>query len=89
MGGIEELVNDAEEDEVDEMSNKLGVEDREELERLDDRISDIHELLVKIDKQLEETKDKLRTHENAISELQDRTEDRMTNNNKEDDGLKF
>ena len=85
MGGIDDLVDNAEQDEVNELADELGIDDKKELEQLNQKIADIYELLVGIDKQLEETENKLSMHENAIRELQ-RTAGQDTGNNGDDDG---
>lgn len=89
MGGIDDLVDNAEQDEVNELADELGIDDKEELEQLNQKIADIYELLVGIDKQLEETENKLSMHENAIRELQRTAGQDTGNNGEDDDGLNF
>lgn len=91
MGGMDELLDSAEQEEVQEVADKLGVDDKEDLQQLDDRISDLYELLVSQDKKIEQLERRLDVQEELIRKLINDDEDTKTDNeqNTDDDGLSW
>lgn len=78
--GIDELVDDVDEqkdeDEAKSLLDKFGVDSREELEELDDRLSRALRLLVQYDKRIEELEGRVTTLEALFYEqLKEQSED--------------
>lgn len=85
MTGIEDLLDDAEKDEVDKLADELGIEDKEQLNKVDSKISDLYKLLVSFDKKMEELEDRITMIENALT---NEAEESKTDD-KDDSGLEF
>lgn len=71
--GLDDLSNKAEkkagEERVEELSEKLGVEDKEELERLDDRISTMSQIIVSQEQEIESMRHKIDSLEELLNYL--------------------
>lgn len=70
---LEDITKDAEEEtkeeKVDEVSDELGVEDKEDLENLNDRIKRVHQMLDSIDKNLQELEADMQINRGAIASI--------------------
>lgn len=93
MGGIDDLIDDAEEEEVTELATELGLEDKQDIEELDNRLSDIYTLLIAFDKQLEKIENRLKMLEKTVladdQENQEDEEDEQDENSESTSGLEF
>jgi hypothetical protein len=61
--GLDDLVDDVEEgekeEEVEELADELDVDDKEELEKQEGRVSELYEMLIQMDKRLSDMEDEL------------------------------
>lgn len=55
-------------EQAESVAEKLGVESKEDLDELEDRIQTMAELIISMDKKLEEIETRLNIHEKAIVE---------------------
>lgn len=60
------------EEQSEELATELGVEDKEDLERLDDRLNTLLELTNSNGKRLEEVENDMRTYKRMVTQLMDR-----------------
>lgn len=88
--GLDDLVDDheesAEEDKAEELADELGIEDKEELERLDGRISRVYEHMILLDAQVERLSNDMKQMKKLLGELiRKEQEEQMEEKNTDDD----
>lgn len=73
MGGLDELVDDVEDDteqqEVEGMMDELDIENKEDLEQLQDRLEGVNQGLMNYDRRMERIEDRLTVLEKAVAQL--------------------
>lgn len=70
----ESVEEETKKERTEDVAEKLGLEDREELEKMDDRLSDMFNLYLSIDKRLEETEGDLKSIKSEIQQLREMDE---------------
>jgi len=79
MGGLDELVDDVDKeqdkDEIEGMLDQLGIESKEELQKLEARLDGINEGLMTYDKRMERIENRLAIMEQALAKLIEEQED--------------
>lgn len=73
MGGLDDVIDEADDDadkrKVQNIADKLGVEDKEELENLDDRLDDAYEMVIEYDRRIEKLEEQVSILTSAVNEL--------------------
>lgn len=81
--GFDDLIDDSEEDreksETEGLKNQLGVESKEELEDLDDRIGTLYETVMHLDKQVATLEDEIKMIRNSVAKMDDDMEEMKDN----------
>lgn len=71
--GLDELVDDVEEskkkEELQNLADKLGIEDREDMEELDQRLDRMLAIVLTLERDVEELKKEVRLHQKALHRL--------------------
>jgi len=73
MCGVDELISSAdesaEEEQVEDITDELGIDDKEELEELDDRLDRAYELILQYDNRIEQLEEEVKTLRATIVKL--------------------
>jgi len=95
MGGVDDLIDDADEDaderQVQEAKDKLDIEDKEELEELDDRLSRAYKLILQYDSRIEQLEEEVETLRSTVVKLilEDNNENDSDSADRPDSGEKL
>lgn len=90
MGGLDDLVDDVDEEkekeEVEGLMDELGIEDKEELEELETKLDRVQTGLIHYDKQMERLERRISVLEGAVANLIKELSDVSNTDIREQDG---
>lgn len=87
--GFDDLIDDVEEekkqDEVEELKESLGIEDKEDMEQLEGRLQNLMSMQITLDKRMEEMEDEVRILRKALGAVLKEIDSRNEESAEEDD----
>lgn len=88
--GLDDIVDDQKEEDVQETAEEIGLEDREDVEKLDGRLDDMMSMVLSLDKDVDDIDETLKSISSRLSEIENRISDienGMGMDEDEEDGL--